>query len=491
MVSMEETTRTHKRKQESAVASPVRVPALILVHPFSFAFPLPESLILGRNVLNGKEWFGPNSSYLKNNFLQMINNYGTIVWNDLMKHISRKQVRFFFEDEDLWVEDLGSKNGSWINGTDRMESGQKRKIEKWSIFRLGDLLFLYHPALEKNLLGEGRPPLGDMVGPWGLWELEQELDFLEKQPRKSFLLIGPSGSGKELLAKEIATRVRKSKPCHFWNIAAGPETTFEAQLFGYEKGAFTGAINSSPGVIRAADRGVVVLDEIGELPLDLQAKLLRFLENGEVQPVGATQPVKVDVVCILSTHQDLHELVKQGKFREDLLARIELPCLHLPSLEERRGDLLAIANKILGQIQPVGLMTVDVAEFLLLASWPRNVRQLRSLLAYALDKNGQIDKDRLVHAYKKTSHQSLQNSVQETFSSSVSMPKPIKEKKDFPRELHEVLKELKEFNNNKTRYAQSYNKSPGAFAAHCRKMDFWKEILKVTDGKPGRPRKNR
>jgi hypothetical protein len=487
---MEDTTQTHQRKQKPAEDHPERVPALIQVHPFSFAFPLPTSILFGRNLLNGKEWFGLSFSRLKDNFLQMVNTYGQTTWNHLIETISRKQVRLFFEGDDLWVEDLGSKNGSWINGTDRIASGQKKKIENWSVLRLGDLLFFYHPALEKNLLGEGRPPLGDMVGPWGLWELEQELDFLDKQPRRSFLLIGPSGSGKELLAKEIAARVRKGRPCHFWNIAAGPETTFEAQLFGYEKGAFTGAINSSPGVIRAADQGVVVLDEIGELPLDLQAKLLRFLENGEVQPVGATKPVKVDVICILSTHQDLHELVQQGKFREDLLARIELPCLQLPSLEVRRSDLLSIANEILRQIQPGSSMNVDVAEFLMLASWPRNVRQLRSLLMYALDKNGQLDQDRLVRAYK-TSQQSSQKSVRANPSDSAEVLKPTQEEKDFPQELHEVLKELKEFNNNKTRYAESYNKSPGAFAAHCKKMGFWQEIKEKTGGKPGRPRKGR
>jgi len=206
--------------------------------------------------------------------------------------------------------------------------------------------------------------------------------------RATVIITGESGTGKEVLARAIHDRSpRANAPYVAFNCAAVPRDLFEGQLFGYRKGAFTGAASDHPGVIRAAAGGTLFLDEIGELPLETQPKLLRFLENGEVFPLGSERPVSVDVRVLAATHRDLGELVRAGKFREDLYYRLEVVSLRIPPLRERKDDIAALARHFVRQLAPAGaapILTPDAIAALSAHAWPGNVRELRNAIERAL-----------------------------------------------------------------------------------------------------------
>lgn len=216
--------------------------------------------------------------------------------------------------------------------------------------------------------------------------LVQEIQRLSGS-RASVLIYGESGVGKEVVAHAVySSSNRKSRSFVTFNCAAVPRDLFEGQLFGYRKGAFTGATSHHPGVIRAADGGTLFLDEIGDLPLDLQPKLLRFLENGEVFPLGETHPIKVDVRVIAATHRDLEKMVKEGQFREDLYYRMAVVSLDIAPLRERPEDIAAIARHFIEQFvedDPPGLSEDAVAK-LQAQRWPGNVRELRNVIERSL-----------------------------------------------------------------------------------------------------------
>ncbi len=198
--------------------------------------------------------------------------------------------------------------------------------------------------------------------------------------RATVLITGESGTGKEVAARALHELSSRSEgPFIAFNCASVPRDLFDAQLFGYRRGAFTGARDSRPGMIRAADGGTLFLDEVGELPLEAQAKLLRFLENREVQPLGADRPVKVDVRVVAATHRDLRGMVGERRFREDLLYRLRVIPLHLPPLRERREDILPLARHFLSKLGGARL-SPDAAAALRSHPWPGNVRQLRNVL---------------------------------------------------------------------------------------------------------------
>src|ERR687896_813622 len=159
------------------------------------------------------------------------------------------------------------------------------------------------------------------------------------------LVTGESGTGKELVARAIhAISSRRAKVFVPFNCTAVPKELSEGYLFGYRRGAFTGAISDSQGVIRTAAGGTLFLDEIGDLPLDVQPKLLRFLQEGEIQPLGEQRPVKVDVRIVAATNTDLEEMIAAGRFREDLYYRLNVIRLRVPPLRERRSEIPTIVN---------------------------------------------------------------------------------------------------------------------------------------------------
>ncbi|MFM7404129.1 MAG: sigma-54 interaction domain-containing protein [Erythrobacter sp.] len=203
------------------------------------------------------------------------------------------------------------------------------------------------------------------------------------------LLEGPTGTGKEVLARFVhRLSARADGPFVAVNCAAMPEAMLEALLFGHKKGAFTGASETGEGLFRAADGGTLLLDEIGELPLALQSKMLRALQEGEVLPLGATRPVTVDVRVVAATNRHLAEEVRAGRFREDLLYRLNVFPLMLPALRDRPGDIAPLAFAMLlrhagapGQPRWIARSALDALEA---HAWPGNVRELENVIRRAL-----------------------------------------------------------------------------------------------------------
>jgi len=210
-------------------------------------------------------------------------------------------------------------------------------------------------------------------------------------PTDSNVLIqGESGTGKELVARALHNLSSRAKaPMISVNCAAIPETLIESELFGHEKGAFTGAVSARTGLVEAADGGTLFLDEIGELPLEAQARLLRVLQEGEIRRVGSVQSQKVNVRLVAATHRDLKGLAKTGGFREDLYYRLHVIALHLPALRDRGNDVLEIAD-ILLQRQRLRMhkepmsFTEQARLALQKYSWPGNVRELENALERAV-----------------------------------------------------------------------------------------------------------
>ncbi|WIO73781.1 sigma-54 dependent transcriptional regulator [Porticoccaceae bacterium LTM1] len=204
------------------------------------------------------------------------------------------------------------------------------------------------------------------------------------------LILGETGTGKELAARAIHNESkRQNGPLICVNCAAIPETLIEAELFGHEKGAFTGASESRQGLVTAANGGTLFLDEIGELPLEAQARLLRVLQEGEVRPIGSVKSHKVDVRLVAATHRNLKKLCQDGHFREDLFYRINVVNLDLPPLREREKDVLEIADFLLNKFcdkfdKPQLQLAPDAIQAITTYSWPGNIRQLENSLQRAV-----------------------------------------------------------------------------------------------------------
>ena len=200
---------------------------------------------------------------------------------------------------------------------------------------------------------------------------------------------GPTGSGKEVLANYLHENSnRKEEPFVAVNCAAIPENMLEAILFGHEKGAFTGASNANKGIFRAADKGTLLLDEISEMPLSLQAKLLRVLQERKVTPVGGQRDIEVDVRVLATSNRDMANEVNQSRFREDLYYRLNVFPLQTRNLSSRKDDILPIAIKILDKHSQEGksspYLTIEARELILSHNWPGNVRELENTLQRAL-----------------------------------------------------------------------------------------------------------
>ena len=289
------------------------------------------------------------------------------------------------------LEDLGSRNGTLVGG----KPIQSHHLTDGTIFEMGRTAWIF------RLVPRGSPE-SVRLGPTKSFSpriatLIEQLASLAPGS-VSLLLLGETGTGKEVFARELHGRSARRGRFVAVNCGALADTLLESELFGHVKGAFTGATTDRVGHVESADRGTLFLDEIGEMPPAAQVRLLRVLQEGEVVPVGATAPRKVDVRVVAATHRDLLRMVDEGRFREDLYARLEGWVFTLPRLAERRedlGELVAYALRAVGSRGAA--MTPRAARALLAFDWPFNVRQLMKSIepALALAQNGRIEFEHL------------------------------------------------------------------------------------------------
>ncbi len=212
--------------------------------------------------------------------------------------------------------------------------------------------------------------------------------------RSTVLITGETGTGKEIVARAIHEASGRRGKLITLNCTALPETLLEAELFGHTRGAFTGAQASRVGRFEAAHQGTIFLDEIGDMPLDLQAKLLRVLQEKEVQRLGSSESIAVDVRVIAATNADLFSLVEDGRFREDLFYRLNVVPLHLPPLREREGDILPLALHFVQKVcrqegLPLKHLSAEAMIRLEMHSWPGNVRELENTIERAVAFSGE------------------------------------------------------------------------------------------------------
>jgi len=289
-------------------------------------------------------------------------------------------------------------HGSIENAVEAMKKGAYSYLTK--PFDPQDLLFQVEKALEnrrlaseivrlKGLLAE-RYDFANIVARSGKMQGVLEIVSRIANTESTVYIHGESGTGKELIAKAIhLASERKNKPFVAINCAALPEALLESQLFGHEKGAFTGAVKSTRGLFTQAHEGTIFLDEIGDMPLGIQAKLLRVLQEREFYPLGSEKSVAVDVRVIVATQKDLAEQVRQGLFREDLFYRIHVIPIHLPPLRDRKEDILPLVEHFLKKFaqqmkKEVKGLTPMALQKLMLHEWPGNVRELENAVEYAV-----------------------------------------------------------------------------------------------------------
>lgn len=283
-----------------------------------------------------------------------------------------------------WLQDCGSSNGVFINGR-RTDGGAVRPGD---VVRLGDTTII---------AGRGTPAAPDETYELGLLGQAPCIGELRDIVRKvapsalSVLIVGATGTGKEVVAAALHAESRRSGRFVAVNCAALPSTLVESVLFGHRKGAFTGAVADHDGAFVQAHGGTLLLDEVGDLALEAQPKLLRALESGRVTPVGATSAIEVDVRVVAATHVPLDAAMQDGRFRHDLYARLAGVVLKTPTLAERREDILLLFRFFLGP-DSAREISADFLESLHLHSWPFNVRELRKLSERLLVLHGNVSR---------------------------------------------------------------------------------------------------
>ena len=249
-------------------------------------------------------------------------------------------------------------------------------------------LWRQNAALKKDLQREY--PIQDMIGECQAMRGVREQIARVAPTDMTVLVLGESGTGKELVARALHEQShRKDGPIVAVNCASIPEGLIESELFGHEKGAFTGAVKKHEGLVQAADSGTLFLDEIGELPPGVQSRLLRVLENNEIRPVGSTRSRSVNIRLVAATHRNLNSMVDQGDFREDLYYRLKVMEVWLPPLRERQEDILGLANYLLDKTvkalsQRPLRFSAEALETIHSYRWQGNVRELQNAVERAV-----------------------------------------------------------------------------------------------------------
>ncbi len=292
----------------------------------------------------------------------------------------------------LSIEDHASRNGTFVEGR-RIE---KAMLAPGMLARVGETLLLAGRFTADEPYATRDPELIHYSG-----ELSRALDTVDRAAPTSapVLVLGESGTGKELLARRVHERSGRRGAFVALNCGAIPEGLAEATLFGHRRGAFTGAVQDAAGAFASAEGGTLFFDEIGELPLDLQPKLLRALESGEVAPVGATKARVVDARIVAATNADLEAEVVAGSFRADLYARLKGFVVQAPPLRARRADIPLLLRHFLDKERPDASveMSASFLESLLLYRWPLNVRELKMSVHRLLANAGGSSVLRSIH----------------------------------------------------------------------------------------------
>jgi transcriptional regulator with AAA-type ATPase domain len=292
------------------------------------------------------------------------------------------------------LEDVGSKNGTFVDGN----KVSRHALEEGAIFEIGHSFFVFREAAPEQVL-----PASGSFQP----QFAAQLRALERTAPTSLPIVlrGETGTGKEVLARHVHRLSARTGAFQAINCAALSPTLLESELFGYRKGAFSGAAEDRPGLVRSADKGTLFLDEIGDLPMPAQGALLRVLQESEVTPVGATKAIPVDFRLVVATHRPIEELAQSGGFRPDLLARLTGFTLQLPPLRDRRDDLGTLVRALLQRHAPGRELrfSLAAARALFRYDFPLNVRELeRALaLAVALSADGLIDLHHLPPALRE------------------------------------------------------------------------------------------
>jgi DNA-binding NtrC family response regulator len=333
--------------------------------------------------------------------------------------VSRQHARIVNEGGVFRVVDLDSRNGTFVDG----ERVQTATLEPLHELRFGDALFKFVSdeaeqyaryridGAVDSVMPDPQPERG-AVGGFVLARARAELARVAATDL-SCVLLGETGTGKEVLAREVhqlSGRRGAFVPIH---CAAIPQNLFESELFGFRRGAFSGADRDKPGLVQQAHEGTLFLDEIGDMPLDVQVKLLRVLQFREIMPLGATRPERVDLRVVCATHRDLYRMVQEGAFRGDLFARINEHATLIPPLRERKEDVFALTQAFIGlsgrRVEPsFGFMMA-----LLGYDWPFNVRELQSAVkrAVALAEGGILEPRHLPPAVLEGSSEQARGSA--------------------------------------------------------------------------------
>jgi len=298
--------------------------------------------------------------------------------------ISRRHARLRI-GEPCTIADLGSRNGTLFRGR-RLRRDEEHALEYGDSFSLGPIsLQLLPPGTDlREPVGASRLLIDDPDGAEA-----SPLVAAVAQGRLNIVIYGETGVGKELLAATLHRASRRGGPFLGVNCAALSESLLENELFGHERGAYTGAVQAAPGLLKAASGGTVFLDEIGEMTLTVQAKLLRAIETQSILPVGGTRPVAVDVRFLAATHRDLLAQVASGQFRRDLYYRLAGFAVEIPPLRQRKPQIMRLAMHFLAAAAtrsgvPLPSITPAGAAALEEHDWPGNVRELRNVMERAL-----------------------------------------------------------------------------------------------------------
>jgi two-component system response regulator AtoC len=407
----------------------------------------------------------------------------------------------------MMLEDLRSTNGTRVHGVE-VPPGQTVPVSVGSVIELGDATLLLERARLPPIVAPPEPrqdkagPAAPIFADASMKRLYALLDIIGPTDLP-VLILGETGVGKEVFAERThAQSARRDNAFLRLNCAALPESVLEGELFGYEKGAFTGATRERPGLFESADRGTVFLDEVGELPLTTQAKLLRVLENGEVLRLGSRQPTTVDVRFISATNRDLRYLVASSAFRADLFFRLNGMSLTLPPLRRRKADILPLALRFLemgarklGRTPPA--LGPDAVEELERYSWPGNVRELRTVVerAVVFCTSGELSRKHLEEAAPEmfeveTEADEAQRVSQEGALPTLTPPPPTETVNGADAEVGDLRDTMRE--TERQRVLEALTRAPGKQTRAAEILGVSRRTLinKIEAHGIGRPRKS-